>query len=363
MLKRSVRVKKLLHNCIAALRRPNIWILALCENKIKRRALLLGAMLFMAIGLFLNIFWNFPYFPIFSLCFSFIGGLSLWSVSYFLEKMEHITAAIANQPSAKKANLFYFRHGIDSYFYILGPLVIILIFGVGCCSMFGAIQLTPTLIWMIALFVAVVYVSIIGYLQYIALAVYIRNLAHGSGDYRNLPKSAVECIPAQLWWVQMLTKLSHTYRSAFFTLGSAYIMGYSAFCWLPEMQANTSSFAFFVLWGIIFLVIIVLFPIVSILEYHWIKMMIEQLKTCYIKDLVIENDIKAKEGTMSSSPAIQRLVQTLCATQILNSKDYPLRSIWATSYATLLSVLNVAAAVATIIEFIPVHSSVLLHIL
>ena len=74
--------------------------------------------------------------------------------------------------------------------------------------MFGAIRLTPTLIWMVVLFVVVVYISIIGYLQYIVLAIYIYNLAHGSGDYRNLPKSAVECIPAQLEWIQALTRLS-----------------------------------------------------------------------------------------------------------------------------------------------------------
>ena len=363
MLRRNSKMKQLLRNCIASLRCPNNWIHALCDNKINRRALLLGAVLFMTVGMFLNNQWHFPYFPIFSLCFLFIGVLGLWSVSYYSKKMEQIIAAVANQPSAKKANLFYFRHSMDSVLYIMAPLTIIFIFGLGCCSMFGAIQLTPTFVWMIVLFITVVYVSIIGYLQYLFLTIYICNLAHGSGDYRNLPKSAVECIPAQLEWVQMLTKLSHTYRSAFFTLGSAYIMGYSAFCWLPEMQANTSSLAFILLWGIIFLAIVFLFPIVSILEYQWIKMLIEQLKICYIKDLVTENAIKAKGGMKSSPPAIQRLVQTLCATQILNSKDYPLRSIWETSYAALLSALNFAAAVTTIIQCIPIHSSVLLRIL
>lgn len=319
-------------------------------------------MVFMATGLFLNMQWHFPCFTVFSLCFLFIGGLGLWAVSYFSRQMEHITAAIANQPAARKANLFYFRHCVDSFLYIMGPLMIILIFGIGCCSMFGAIQLTPTFIWMIALFVAVVYVSIIGYLQYIVLAIYIRNLAHGSGDYHHLPKSEVECVPARLEWVQMLTKLSHTYRSAFFTLGSTYIMGYSAFCWLPEMQANTSSLAFFLLWGIIFLVIVFLFPIVSVLEYQWIKMLIEQLKICYIKDLTVENDIKAKSGITSSSLAIQRLVQTLYAAQIFNSKDYPFKSAWETSYAALLSVLNFVAAVATIKQCIPIRLSAILHI-
>lgn len=363
LLRIDLRMKKDLRNSIAALRQPNIWIRALCDDKNNRKNLILASILFTAIGLLLNFQWKFPYFPIFSLCFLFIGGLGLWAVSYFCKKIDHIIATLANQPAATKANLFYFRHCNNSTLYIIGPLMIILIFGAGCCSMFGAIQLTPTFIWMISLFISVVYVSIIGYIQYIVLAIYIWNLVHGSGDYRNLPKSAVECVPAQLEWIQMLTKLSHTYRSAFFTLGSAYIMGYSAFCWLPEMQANTSSLTFFTLWGIIFLAIVLLFPIVSVLEYRWIKTLIEQLKICYIKDLAAENDIKAKNGMMSSPFMMQWLVQTLCATQILNSKDYPFKSAWETSYATLLSVFNFVAAAATIMQYLPIHSSVLLHIL
>lgn len=318
---------------------------------------------FVVLGVFLNRKWHFPHFPVFCICFLFIGSIAVWSVSFFAQKMEHITASVANQPAARRANFFYFKYCVNSSLYIWGPLTIIFIFGMGCWSMFGAIRLTPTLIWMVVLFFIVVYISIIGYLQYIVLAIYIYNLAHSSENYRNLPKSAVECIPAQLEWIQALTKLSHIYRSAFFSLGSAYIIGYCAFCWLPEMQANTSLPAFYLLWGIIFIVIVMLFPIVSVLEYHWIKMIIEQLKVCYIMDLVKENNIKEKSETMRLSPAVQRLVQTLCATQILNSKDYPLESVWEIGYAALLSVFNFAAAVTTIIQCLPLQSSAFLHIL
>lgn len=333
---------------IGTFSRPSDWI------HISHSKLLFSFWGFVISGVFLNVEWRFPHFPVFCICFLFIGSLAVWSVTYFSQKMKHITAIVSNQPAAKRANFFYFRHCVNSSLYIFGPLTIIFIFGMGCWSMFGAIRLTPTLIWMVVLFVVVVYISIIGYLQYIVLAIYIYNLAHGSGDYRNLPKSAVECIPAQLEWIQALTRLSHIYRSAFFSLGSAYIIGYGAFCWLPEMQANTSSPAFYILWGIIFIVIVMLFPVISVLEYHWIKMIIEQLKVCYIMDLVKEKNIKEKNETMRLSPAVQRLVQTLCATQILNSKDYPFKSVWENGYAALLSVFNFAAAITTIIQCLPI---------
>lgn len=362
-LKLGVKAKNYLRNFTTSLCRPNCWINVIAGSKSKRKNLILAILAFMSIGPILNMKWHFPCFIVFSSCFLFIGVLCLWAVSYFSKKMGHITAAIANQPAAKKANLFYFRHGVESSLYFFVPIMVILIFGLGCCSMFGAIQLTPTFIWMLVLFFAVVYISIIGYLQYIVLAIYIRNLTQGAGGYRNFPKAVTGCIPAQLEWVQMLTKLSHVYRSVFFTLGAAYTVGYGAFCWLPEMQANTSSFVFFLLWGIIFLAIIFLFPIISVLEYRWIKILVEQLKLGYIEDLAVENDINAKNEIISSTLAIQGLIQSICATQILNSKDYPLKSAWETSYAALLSAFNFTAAVVTIMQCLPIRLSELLHIL
>ena len=219
-MKLGVKAKNYLRNFTTSLCRPNCWINVIAGSKSKRKNLILAILAFMSIGPILNMKWHFPCFIVFSSCFLFIGVLCLWAVSYFSKKMGHITAAIANQPAAKKANLFYFRHGVESSLYFFVPIMVILIFGLGCCSMFGAIQLTPTFIWMLVLFFAVVYISIIGYLQYIVLAIYIRNLTQGAGGYRNFQKAVTGCIPAQLEWVQMLTKLSHVYRSVFFYFGS-----------------------------------------------------------------------------------------------------------------------------------------------
>ncbi len=216
--------------------------------------------------------------------------------------------------------------------------------------MFGAMEITPTLVWVLILFFFIVYISIIGYLQYVVLAIYIHNLAQSSGDFRKLPKATIGCIPAQLDWLQDLTKLSHTYRSSFFTLGSAYISAFSAFCWLPEMLADTTSTSFYVLWGIILVVIVSFFPLISILEYKWIKKIVEQLKVSYIKDLTSEKKLDPKLKVTPISPSFQRLLQMLCATQIINSRDYPLKSSWATCYAAFLTLLNLSATILTIAQ-------------
>lgn len=307
----------------------------------------------------LNKHWKFPHFIEFVVCFTFIGFLSLWAITYFSKKMRIITSALVNQPAAKRTNLLYFRYCTNSVVYVFVPLGIAIIFGTCGCLMFKAISLTPTLIWILILFFLVVYISIIGYLQYIILAIYISNLAHSREVYRHLPKTAVGFIPARLEWLQEITKLSHIYRNCFFTLGGAYILAFGAFCWLPEMQADTTIFAFYLLWGIIFVVIVLLFPIVSVLEYKWIKKIVENLKTNYIKDLTLENKLDAKNEFNPTSPSFKRLVKMLCATQIINSKDYPIKSAWTTCYAAILAILNLAATLLTIAQGVASISNVI----
>lgn len=361
-MKFKAKIKRDIYNWLSMLRRPDTWFQSIINDNRKLSRLILIGIAFIALGVTLELHWSFPYFYGFVSCFLFIGTLSFWSVLYFSKKMKNITAAIANQPSAKKANLFYFRYCVNSPIYVGGPLIIIFIFGAGGCLMFGALQLTPTFIWALLLFFFVVYISIIGYLQYIVLALYIRNLAYGSGKFRQLPKSMIECVPAQLEWLQEITRLSHTYRTSFFTLGSAYILAYQAFCSIPEMHANISSPIYFFLWGIIVVVIVLLFPAVSVLEYQWIKLLVNQLKACYINDLTYEKELKIKANTSQFPPTFQRLAQTFYAMQILNSKDYPLNSAWTSAYAILLSLFNLITTTITIVQGIPTLSNVLPHI-
>lgn len=353
-MKMIPKIKCRLHIFIRQLKNPIDMFDTIFRDKKKARFFYILVIFYAGVGICLDKLWPFPKFNEFMCCFLFIGTLSLRSILYFSNSMKKITAAIANQPAARKANLTYNKYNITSQIYILGPLTVITIFGLGCCSMFGALQFTLTFVWMLILFVFVVYISIIGYIQYIFLAMYIRNLAHSPGQYKNLPKSLFECIPARLEWLQLLTKLSHIYRSVFFTLGSAYIVGYSIFCWSPDMEANTTSPIFFILWAIIFLVIVLLFPIVSLLEYHWIKNIVRQLKDSYIRDLESEKNIQNKSNALGFLQPVHRLVQTLCATQIIDSLSYPLKTAWDTVYVCFLSVFNFITAVATIAQKIPI---------
>lgn len=295
--------------------------------------------------------WPFPYFAVFAPCFCLIGIAAIFFINYFSVKMRIVTSSIANQKAAESANAIYYAYGKKSIFFILVPLAVVIIFGYGGCSIFGALQITPTLIWILFLFVIVVYISIVGYLKYVVLALYIHKLAISEFMYKGLPKFNIECIPVQLKWLQELTKLYHTYRSAFFTVGGTYIFAYGIFCWLPKTKANVSHPWFFVLWGIISVAVILIFPIISLLEYKWIKKIVEQLKCSYIEDLF--NEEKRAHKNFKSDTVSPKVITTIYAIQIMGSQDYPIKSLLSTSYSVCITAFNIFASIVTIASGLP----------
>lgn len=292
--------------------------------------------------------WPFPYFGLFTPCFCLIGVVAIFFINYFSVKMQIITSSIANQKTAESANITYYSYGKKSLYYILVPLIIVCIFGYGGCSIFGALKITPTLIWILSLFAVVVYISIIGYLKYVVLALYIYKLAMSKLMYKGLPKFSIECIPIQLKWLQELTKLYHMYRSAFFSVGGAYIIAYSIFCWFPETEADVSHPWFFILWGIISAAVILIFPIISLLEYKWIKKIVEQLKRSYIDDLFYEE--RHMQKNHKSETISPKVMTTIYAIQIMESQDYPIKSLLSTSYSICITAFNIFASIVTVVS-------------
>lgn len=306
------------------------------------------SILYIIVGYMFQQIWSFPYFVVFVPCFCLIGIAAIFFIHYFSIKMQIVTSSIANQKAAENANAMYYSYGKKSLFYTVIPLSIVCVFGYGGCSIFGALQITPTLIWMLSLFAVVVYISIIGYLKYVVLALYIYKLAISEYRYKGLPKSSIECIPIQLKWLQELTKLYHMYRSAFFTVGGAYIFAYSIFCWLPKTEADVSRPWFFILWSIISVAVVLVFPIISLLEYKWIKKIVGQLKCSYIDDLFNEERRMPKNNKVNTvSP---KVITTIYAIQIMDSQEYPVKSLLSTSYSICITVFNIFASIATIVS-------------
>lgn len=303
-----------------------------------------GAALFVALGCFLQCRYPFPRFAVFVCLFLFIGLLCLFSERHYCVEMRKIISALLPQECARTANNFMMMPRARPCCFIVFPCVTILIFGIGGCLMFGAIRLTPTLVWILLLFSAVVGTSIVGYLQYVCLAIYVAKLAHGGGQYKNLEKKATGYVPAGISWVQRITKLSHLYRTIFFTVGCTYIIAFAGFCFWPDMAAQVDSPFFYILWGIIFVAIVLTFPVISLCEHKWIKQIVQHLKDSYIRDMENEQTILRK----SSSPQWASAVVSISARQIIESKDYPCSSLWGEGYAITMTIVNFIAAITTL---------------
>lgn len=320
---------------------PEIWLSKLAVKPRKTFTFLCG---FVALGVLLQQRYLFPCFYPFVALFLFIGVVCFLSERHYCKEIRKITDTLRHQKCTAAANFFMSTWGTCSTWFVVAPAATVLVFGIGGCLMFGALQLTPTLIWVLLLFTAVVAISIVGYLQYLCLAVYIAKLSRSSGRYRALEKGPANYIPAELSWVQKLTGLSHRYQAVFFTIGCAYITAFSGFCFWPEMEAKTNTPFFYLLWGIIFVAIVLTFPIISVLEHRWIKQIVRHLKESYIYDLEKEQRLLKR----FHSEQFASIVVSISARQILDSKDYPFRSLWGSGYALIMTIINFTVTATTI---------------
>lgn len=323
------------------LTRPESWLLKL---PIKSPNAFGYLCVFVVVGIIFQQKYPFPCFYPFVGMFLFIGFFCLLAERYYCKAIREITDALRRQECALGANFFITTWGTCSPVFVIAPIATLLVFGTGGCLMFGAIQLTPTLIWVLLLFSVVVIISIVGYSQYICLAVYIAKLSHCTGRYKGLEKGLTNYIPAEIPWMQKLTKLSHIYRTTFFTIGCTYIVAFSGFCFWPDMAARTNSLCFYILWGIIFVAIVLTFPIISAFEHKWIKKIIQHLKKSYIYDLEREKKLLRK----SQPEQLVSVIVSISARQILDSKDYPLRSVWGIVYAMAITFINFVTTITSI---------------
>lgn len=306
---------------------------------------------FICIGVILGRYLYFPHFIIYLCIFTTIGIIARSAIHYYVKHFSDITTSLIKQDAAHSANAFYYKYVYSNSIYMVLPCLVVIIFGCGGCYMFDALSFNLLFVWVMILFTFVVYISIVGYIQYIFLALYIYRLASSKHGFGELSHSIHECIPAEIKWIQNLTKISHIYRNAFFSIGSMYIIAFGAFCYSPKFNANRDSLAFYVLWGIIAIAIVLVFPIVSVLENIWIKKIVEKIKNAYISHIKAElNILKKNSKKKKTYESYLFILENIYALRIKESRSYPINSIWSTGYSVALSLFNFLATIITVTD-------------
>lgn len=303
-------------------------------------------LLYLIIGSYLNSRYPFPKFYIFLGLF-----VSIFLITTLAEKrhsfiLHEIRGLTIPDKGFNAANSIYSKLETSNIF-LCTPLGVVLVFGVLGVAVFGAVQFSATLLWCLIFFSVVVYISIVGYIQYVALFIYIWKISGKEVIITNQVKAKIHSMPIEVDWLQKLTKLSHLYRTAFFTIGSLYIISFGVFCYHPAFETRNDHVFTYILWAIIFLAIVIVFPLISIIEYYLIKKIVKKVKQSYINDLIEEYDlclVKSPQWVKKHAT----MLTNIFTVAVENTGDYPIPNRLSASYAFVIAILNLLGSIVTI---------------
>lgn len=322
------------------------------EKKTRKKtiAIMFGVLIFMIAGIVFNFIWPFPNYVLFDVIFILILLISTFTLNYFYKNMELLCVEVTPYQPFERSNHFYLIKSESSVIYVIFPLFFILAFGIGGSIIYSSIMFTPTFIWCLIFFTVVVYFSMVAYIQYIRFAYYLHAATNNNISFNKIITPDKEELPPNLIWQVRITKISHVLRNMFFTVGALYIIAFSVFCFSKAYGVRIDGALFYALWAIIFVFIVLVFPLVTAKNIMNIRKIVAKTKTAYIHELIFEE--KAL-----SSPAIDfgdkllSIIRNYCISIILNSSDYPIKGKLTAIYSAVAALINLGASVATILQY------------
>lgn len=312
-------------------------------NKINIFFLFLVISVSYLIGYLLNCTSPFPYFSFFQNLFTTIFIIAFFSVRYFQIQMERLRCMMAGDRNLHPINDKITRLQF-SFLNLIVPPIAGSFFGVLAILLININIKKASVYYLIILYAFCVFISFLGYLQYIYLFVYIIKLGKVEQIYKY-----DEDFPANTDWIATLTKLYCHYRNIFFILGSMYIGGviYFVFCEdfkVIEKLKNFPEFrvALMFFWGGVILAIAIVFPCISIIECAYIHKIIDNLKEQSVSNVnkwvVNNNDIKLKIEKSNLVIAIR------------NTPTYPFKDAIGMVFSTIVTAVNFAASLSAIFQ-------------
>lgn len=303
----------------------------------------------LVIGFNLNGRWHFPNFMFYVILFSLILAVTYVSLSYFYASMNTLHAEVTGLHPFDKSEYFYIMKSESSVFYIIFPLSFIVAFGVGGSIIYGAISFTPTFIWCLLYFTIVVYFSMLAYSQYIRFAIYLYKAAHNKQQFENMIIPDQKELPPKLSWLVHITKISQVLNLMFFLTGGLYILAFATFCFSPVYQVKIGAGLFYALWTIIFVLIVLAFPVICYRKVADIKRLVAKTKHCYIHEILFENQLQ--KSSMNEVGRMSIIMRNYCISIVMNTPSYPANGKANAIISTIGVIINFAASIATVLEY------------
>lgn len=279
------------------------------------------------IGICTNYIEPFPLYGYFAALFSFIAIISVLAIRFFLKQMNSILIEISGEPKFRVAKYEYEKIQNRKIIFIIPIFIILLYAGTGI-PMIESFSLNCSMLFALVAFAPTVYFSILVYIEYIILAVFIYNTNTCDGKYLSYIK---QC-PANSKILYLISELVNLYRNSFFTIGTAYIIAFGLFTLSNAFGVNisTNNICFMVGWGIIAIAIVIMFPIISILEKRWISSIIRNLKI--VSTQKIQKDYKENNS--------DKLQASTLIISIWQTPDYPIRESISWGYGVITIMVN-----------------------
>ena len=295
--------------------------------KIDVKCVFLIVIIYNIVGVITNYIEPFPLYGFFAAIFSFIAVTSVLAIRYFLCQMKLILIEASGEPKFRTAK-YEFEKMQNKKIILIVPLFVIVIYVGTGIPMIKSFELNCSMIFALIAFIPTVYFSILVYLQYIFLAVFIYKVNNCNDNYL----SFIEQCPANSTILYLVSELVYLFRNSFFAIGTAYIIAFGLFTLSNAFGIDISmnNYCLVIGWGIITVAIVFVFPIISFLEKKWSLSIIRSLKVHTTKNI----QKKYKEHNSDKLQASNLIIS------IWQTPDYPIKESVSLGYGIITTILN-----------------------
>lgn len=243
---------------------------------------------FILIGIVLNLITEFNHFYIFITLFTMILLIVIYSQKIFIKYTKELRGSNAYEKNFERPNYYMFKSS-KSKVNFLFPVFFVFIFLFGGLFLFETVTLNITLIYVLSYFIVIVFLSMRSYLMSFYLAQYIYNLSKEKETYKDFSLLENNILPFELSWINNISKLFAKFQLAFFLVGLLYIAAFASFCFLPDFGVQINSTIFIILWLVIFIFVVLGFPILAFFMNFHMKKVANKFRNDYIQSLVNKN--------------------------------------------------------------------------
>lgn len=298
---------------------------------------------FYIMGLLINHYSPFPQFYLFQNLFIgiFIGAFV--SVRHFRKQMRELRCTMAGDRTLHSINDKMERWQYSTLNLIVPPIAGAF-FGILAILLININIKSISAYYLVLAYVECVLISFIGYLQYVYLFFYIVKI----GKNNEITKYD-EDYPSSTVWLTTLTKLYCRYRNTFFVLGMMYVFSviYFVFCGEFKIIQKIEAFprykiALVLFWGGVLCAIVIIFPVISIIEYIYIRKTVDNLKEQAV--------LKVNRWSSEREDIKFKLEKANLIISIRNTPDYPFKDAVGIVFSCIVTCTNLAASIVAILQ-------------